>query len=455
MTTFAPAPALSSVTPLDPSKHVHFTRGMVLGVEDFTQEFEYLSRRDHWIVRELVGYGTVSGLRVSVDPAPAGEEERGPRIAVSPGVAVLPSGRLTCVSPAQCAFVGDWVASKRDEILAADGSPPGAEESPPAGVSAFVVLCHAECLTDDVPIPGEPCRSEENLMAPSRVKDFFALELRLEPPAMQEEEAVRWLGGWLAAVPVADIGSPLEDFLDELREAALGDASPAESPPDVLDPSPPAGLAIPRARVPEFLTAAFALWTAELRGRWRTPVPGCECAPGPGCPPEDDCLLLGVLDIPLTWDAITRDPVIGDADTIAVDLSERPMLLHQRLLQEWMLAGARDGGSARAVVRTTESPMRVEAERLEVVEVTDRVYHLVPDDFDPAAAYAVSGTGLAALNQPSVVLEQLDAGDPDVVTLLDTAGITAPGLTIRVQAADGTAAGAGFSVQIDPVGGTT
>ena len=88
-------------------------------------------------------------------------------------------------------------------------------------------------------------------------------------------------------------------------------------------------------------------------------------------------------------------------------------------------------------------------------EVSDRVYHLVPDDFDPAAAYAVSGTGIAAVNGPSVVLEQLDAADPDLATLLSTAGITAPGLTIRIQAADGTAAGAGFSVQVDRVGGAT
>jgi len=31
----------------DPSKHVNYTFGMLLGVDDFKQEFAYLSGRDH------------------------------------------------------------------------------------------------------------------------------------------------------------------------------------------------------------------------------------------------------------------------------------------------------------------------------------------------------------------------------------------------------------------------
>jgi hypothetical protein len=451
MSTFASAPALSSVTPLDPTKHVKFTRGMVLGVTDFVQEFAYLSARDRWIVRDLIGYGVVSGLRLEVDPPPAGSEEKGPRVAVSPGVAVLPSGRLVCVTPAQCAFLGDWVASKRVEIEEE------AAGSPPSTVPAYVVLCHAECETDDAPIPGEPCRSEENLMAPSRVKDSFALELRLGPPAQVEEDAVRWLVAWLSAVPVEEDGSDREIFLEELRRAGLTEDSLPDSIPEPLDFSPPGDLAIPRARVTEYLEAAFELWTRELRGRWRTRVPGCECAPGPGCPPEEDCLLLGRLDIPVIWDAVSGAALVGAPETVAIDFSRRPTLLHLRLLQEWLLAGAHASAPVRAVVRTGVSVPEVAGDGLEVFAVDDKVFHLVPAGFDPSAVYAVHGTGVAAVGSsppaPSVTFELLDPLDADLSALLSDAGIVAPGLTVRVQAADGSGPGRGFSVRIERIGG--
>ena len=44
MDTFVPQVAAASAP--DPSKHVNFTLGMVLGVDDFTQEFAYLSGRE-------------------------------------------------------------------------------------------------------------------------------------------------------------------------------------------------------------------------------------------------------------------------------------------------------------------------------------------------------------------------------------------------------------------------
>ncbi|MFZ1476275.1 MAG: hypothetical protein WAT18_00905, partial [Sphingorhabdus sp.] len=62
--TFSPATVPASS---DPSKHVNFSTGMVLGVEDYRQEFAYHSARDRWIVREIAGYGTLSGLSVSLD----------------------------------------------------------------------------------------------------------------------------------------------------------------------------------------------------------------------------------------------------------------------------------------------------------------------------------------------------------------------------------------------------
>src|SRR5215208_6834863 len=114
MTDFATAPAaLPRLAPLDQSKHVKYTLGMVLGVDDFDQEFAYLSGRDRWLARDLSGYGTIWGLDITIEV-----EDRGPRINVSPGVAVTPCGQLVCVSPAQCAYVNDWLEAHEEEVRA-------------------------------------------------------------------------------------------------------------------------------------------------------------------------------------------------------------------------------------------------------------------------------------------------------------------------------------------------
>src|SRR5215510_14292294 len=85
-----------TVADLNPAKHVNYTVGMVLGVDDFTQEFAYLSGRDQWMARDLIGYGTVRGLKVATEI----DSVKGPRVIVDPGVAVSPSGQMICVPAA-------------------------------------------------------------------------------------------------------------------------------------------------------------------------------------------------------------------------------------------------------------------------------------------------------------------------------------------------------------------
>src|SRR5919112_3481357 len=90
----------------NPAKHVNFNVGMVLGVDDFTQEFAYLSGRDQWLARDLVGYGTVSGLAVSV----AYDADARAEVVITPGAALSPRGQLIRVTPTQCADLGDWLS---------------------------------------------------------------------------------------------------------------------------------------------------------------------------------------------------------------------------------------------------------------------------------------------------------------------------------------------------------
>jgi hypothetical protein len=433
MTTFAPtAPA---VAPPDPSKHVNFTLGMVLGVDDFTQEFGYLSARDRWIVRDLIGYGVVSGLRVTIDDPTADN----PRVMVAPGVAATPSGRLLCIAPAQCAQLLDWVRANRDDVER-NASPP------PDAARLYVVACYRECPVDDVPIPGEPCRSEEDLMAPSRMQDSFQLELRLDAPEQLEEDSIRDFVQWLSAVPVVEGATEnLDDFLTDLRTAGA-EQSPPESPPDYLVGSPPAGLVIPRERAGEFLRAAFEVWTTELRPQWRTSIPGCDC--GCGEPAnvhgnDADCVLLGEIDVSLVYD-LDGEVFLDSVSPPVVDTSRRPTILPVRMLQEWMLRGLEpaDGGMLASATVEADGTV-VDAENAAVTQLDDRLFHFGVEGFDPAR-HSVSALPFGAIAEGAHVVELIAADDPDLPALSPPED----GFVIRFQHADGSVPTTRFTVAV-------
>ncbi|MGV9386416.1 hypothetical protein ACWDRB_62175 [Nonomuraea sp. NPDC003707] len=355
MTTFTQA--IPDRPRSDPAKHVNYVNGMVLGVDDFTQEFAYLSGRDRSLARELGGYGTVHGLRVGYE-ADAGH---GPRITVAPGTAFTPSGQLVRVPVAQCADLMEWLAAHRDDVVAALGGPPPASGT----LRLAVVLGYADCLTDRVPVPGEPCRSDEELSAPSRLRDDFLLELRFvppppgrdlpSPPAQEEETAIRRFAAWLRRVPVvAGAGGTVADFLDAIRTAARQPA-PASPPSPTSPPSPPGSgsppgptpppgpggrppadiflsqpppqaLRIPEGRAAEFLRAAFRLWVTEFLPCFR--VEG----------PEDDGVLLARLDVDMLYDPLGERELLVGPGGVTVDEEQRPFLVQSRLVQEWQIA---------------------------------------------------------------------------------------------------------------------
>src|SRR5438034_2282987 len=110
-TGYAQFAAAPSVAKPDPSKRVNYTLGMLLGVDDFNQEFAYLSGRDHWIARDAIGYGTLSGLQVSLEKTTSG-----PKVSVTSGTALSPRGQLIRVCPAQCALINDWVSAHEQDV---------------------------------------------------------------------------------------------------------------------------------------------------------------------------------------------------------------------------------------------------------------------------------------------------------------------------------------------------
>lgn len=342
MSTFKTPVATMPAAAPDPTKHVNYNLGMVLGVDDLNQEFAYLAGRDQWMARDLIGYGTVSGLRVLTE-----NDVKGPRVVVEPGVAVSPRGQLIRVPTAQCAYLNDWLKldETKSQLLTRVGSPPSTLRS-------YVVLCYRECPADDVPIPGEPCRSEDDVMAPSRWVDDFRLELMFDPPGQREEDAVRDFVAWLSQVTVTDTSAstPLKDFLDTLRGAAHILASPPLSGSDPLADymfgSPPTSLVIHRADLCEYLSAASRLWVTELRPRWRpdflAEAHGCSSSRPTSNGSVEESLLLAGVDVPVVVPGGSTEWQVEDPNLIRVDERRRPVVVHLRMLQEMVLCGSRE-----------------------------------------------------------------------------------------------------------------
>jgi hypothetical protein len=344
MSSFVPRAIPPTLAESDPTKHVKYTLGMVLGVDDFTQEFAYLSGRDRWLARDLLGYGTASGLRVGVEV-----ENRSPQVVVTSGAAVSPSGQLIRVAPAQCADLNLWLAARHEELRQRLGN----VASNRALLRLYLVVCYRDCATDMVPIPGEPCRSQDETMAPSRLSDDFKLELRYEAPGQREEDALRDFVEWLGQVEVTDEPgsfSTLEELERAIRDAARAPSSPPSppSPPDFFYGSPPEALRIHPSMAFEYLRAAFRLWTTELRPNWheargdrREVLQSSADASG-----DEDCVLLAEVSVPLARATANTIWQVEDVNRVEVHEERRPYLVHLRMLQELVVSGRRAGGGA-------------------------------------------------------------------------------------------------------------
>ena len=328
-TTFAQLAATPATAAPDPFKHVDYTVGMLLGVEDFNQEFAYVSGRDRWLARDAIGYGTMCGLRVSTD-----KTTTGPRINVSAGTALTPHGRIVYVTPAQCALLNAWLASNQQAVQNALASPLH------SSIGLYLVVSYRDCPVDPVPIAGEPCRSASDLMAPSRLVDDFLLELRLAPPAQVEEDAIRDFVAWMNQIVISTTGpfTPLQDFLNQMR-ADLGSPSSPLNPGTYFH-SPLIGIKIAPTDVGAFMDAAFRIWVTEIRPLFHIPPPsaGCGCSGASGqTAPADDALLLAEIVVPLVMTGQGWE--VDDTHEVTIDESRRPILVHTRMLQEWLLAG--------------------------------------------------------------------------------------------------------------------
>jgi hypothetical protein len=333
---FSSAVATPRPMPPDTTKHVNYTLGMLLGVDDFNQEFAYLSGRDRWLARDLLGYGTTNGLRVSTD-----KDLKGPRVVVAAGSAVSPSGCMICVDPAQCAYINDWLVANQANVSLQLLSPPGA-------LNLYLVLCYRSCPVDRVPIPGEPCRSESDLMAPSRLQDSFTLDMQLEAPKQPEEDGIREFAAWLDQVEVTDAAGVFTtpDAFAAALHASVPAADFVKNHGLILPlGSPLFGMRVHTADAGACLRSAMRIWITEIRPLVHTNCSSTGCCCGgqsTATPPAtDDCVLLAHLHVPIVIPSPAGPWLVDDTKPVAIDESHRPIVVHLRMLQELWAASAK------------------------------------------------------------------------------------------------------------------
>jgi hypothetical protein len=289
-------------------ERLRYVLGQVLGVQDFQQEQHYFLHKDRLHARALHGYGTISGLAVSIGGVQLAEIE----VQVAPGLAQDTCGQLIAVAAKQCAALNPWLAadsgngqSNGQRIRGEDGT----------GV-VHVTLAYAECETGHQPVFGDPCRSDDEAIQPTRLKDDFRLSLDLTAPAQTEEDAIRAIGGFLGRITIT--GDPA--LPDDQRAALLERLRAGVANPGAL--APDAAFALPREQARELLRETFLHWVLAVR-------PALQ-------PAEDRRILLATLRFPLGEGNQVADPA-----TIAIDETRRPYLLATRLLQEWLLSAGR------------------------------------------------------------------------------------------------------------------
>jgi hypothetical protein len=412
---FAPAPPASP--PLDPEQRVNYSLGLVLGVGEFQQEQFYHLERERQHTRLLHGYGTACGLQVTTD---------GTQVFVSPGAAVDPRGRVLDVQRAQCADLNQWlsVPANLQAATAEFGSPVG-----PASV--YVVLCYRECLTNKVPVPGAPCRSEDDTLAPSRITESFDLRFSATRPPAVEEVAVLQFGALLRSIQITSASGPGTVLTVESIESLVRALEPLDSPLGSPVSMPSGPWLVHPEDVTAVLRAAFRVWITEVRP---TLVPtGCGT-------PDDECVLLAQLSFNVTLAGVV-DPF--PPPPIQVDDADRAFLLPSRLLQEWMLDAPAEAGLALGSPLASLAPLIVPVLNGDVagpptVTTVQRIRNIAVDVFPPRVndiMVGISDGGGAVRWGPSVYNVQAAGTIP--VGSAPPAGTTLGGLQAVVQAPAG------------------
>jgi hypothetical protein len=161
---------------------VFYATGAMLDVGDFNAEQAYHRGRLARALAYLHGWGTVAGLRVSIDPAvppaPGEDEGREETLAVSPGMAIDRLGRIIEVPRRACLRLDRWFENQR----ATDN---GTELRTALGAGAILVdvfIAYVACERGKTPAFASGGFEALNAQSPSRLRDSYRLDLVVRPP---------------------------------------------------------------------------------------------------------------------------------------------------------------------------------------------------------------------------------------------------------------------------------
>jgi hypothetical protein len=318
----------------DPDSRVNYARGMVLGLDEFQQEQLYFLQKDYLHERALHGYGTVYGLHVSVTPA-GGDFQ----VQVDPGMGIDQWGREFVLRCAQCANLGAWLAAQEQQnpgTIAANLDPSG-------GLTVYVVASYDFCLDDLVPLPGQPCSSSAQTQVPSRIRDAADITLTWQPPAMPGWDADRRLARLIDSVQIVPGLNPADSdeatIIDDLLTLpAMAAAGPSGGWPPELgwpapsnDPSGAAPLQLPAETAADALDRILTVWVTQVRPQLLPALTGPD-------PASDPSILLAAITFVPASPFVPAAPELLSCDD--PDDTDRPYLLHTRLIQELQRLGA-------------------------------------------------------------------------------------------------------------------
>lgn len=302
---------------LSADMRVNYVFGLVLGVDEFTQEQHYHLNKNYLHHRGLHGYGAVSGLRVALKAVGEGDIE----ITVGGGLGVDQVGRTFAVREKQCARLKAWLKQPEQNDLTEDYASPSGDDG---SKTLYVVAQYDSCETEQVPIAGEPCGTGEENRAPSRIKDTIKIELR-------EKENTPNMAAWAAVQRFARLLSDIEiDPASNVRNEDLisNHLGKTDGLEDFLQGLVQLGKEKLKLSQADF-NQVMNIWISRVRPRLEPPVldPNME---------NDAAILLARIDFKATEESTTEEPRF---EIVGVDHSNRPYLLHTQLIQSLLSHG--------------------------------------------------------------------------------------------------------------------
>ncbi|NMT64986.1 hypothetical protein [Marinobacter orientalis] len=201
----------------EPLRRVAYEAGMMLGLEATRDEQAYhrrrLTRHQYW----LHGFGTLAGMRVSMNPEThenSSDHLEDLQLRVGPGVGIDGLGREVMVHESHCIRLAQWLAAQPEEKLL-EGFDSDAGE-----LWLKVTVRHKDCPVARQPVLTRKLNAGTDAVQPSRTADSVQLELIPElPPGSPEDGFTPWASHNLVDNDMPPLSGDEQQTLDDLEDS--------------------------------------------------------------------------------------------------------------------------------------------------------------------------------------------------------------------------------------------